>query len=89
MINRRALFFQAVRGPVLLITVGTLFAIQQAGQVSFGRTWPVLIIVIGLMKLLERTAGPAYSPQNAPPAGGYQPSPPPGATASPGGGNAR
>lgn len=71
--NRRALFFQAVRGPVLLITIGTLFAIQQDAGVSFGRTWPVLIIVIGLMKLLERTAaGPVapYVPPMPPPSDG-------------------
>ena len=70
MINRRALFYQAIRGPILLITIGVLFAIQQDGHVSFGRTWPVLIIVIGMMKLLERSAGPTYQ---AP----YQPPPPP------------
>ena len=59
--NRRALFYQAMRGPILLITIGTLFAVQQAGYASFGRTWPVLLIVIGLMKLLERSAGPVSS----------------------------
>lgn len=70
MINRRALFFQAIRGPVLLITIGSLFAIQQTGHASFGRTWPVLIIVIGLMKLLERTAGPVAAYPPPPPNGG-------------------
>jgi hypothetical protein len=45
---------RAVRGPIILITLGILFAIDHFGSFSFGRTWPVLIIVIGLMKLLER-----------------------------------
>ncbi len=82
MINRRALFYQAIRGPILLITVGALFAVQQAGQASFGRTWPILLIVIGLMKLLERSAGPV-NPYTGPNSGGfrqgsgYQPPPPP------------
>jgi len=50
---------QAIRGPVLLITVGALFAIHQAGLLSFSRTWPLIIIVIGIMKLLERAFSPA------------------------------
>lgn len=52
--NRAALFVQSIRGPVLLITLGILFAVHQAGIISFARTWPLIIIVIGLMKLIER-----------------------------------
>ena len=52
--NRTALFAQAIRGPILLITVGVLFAMQQANIVPFSRTWPLVIIVVGLVKLLER-----------------------------------
>ena len=65
--NRVALFVQAARGPILLITLGGLFAMQQAGIVSFARTWPLLLIVIGITKLIER----AVTPQ------GYVPPPPP------------
>jgi hypothetical protein len=46
----------AIRGPILLITLGTLFAIDHMGSFSFTRTWPVLLIVLGLLKLLERAA---------------------------------
>jgi hypothetical protein len=63
--NRNALFVQAVRGPVLLITVGVLFALQQAGQLPFSHTWPLLIIVIGVLKLIERMLLPPQAP--APP----------------------
>ncbi len=89
--NRGAQFAQAARGPILLITVGCLFALHQSGSLSFGRSWPLLIIVLGVMKLLERVlaepqpfvpAGvpPAYPPRN--PAAGTahgftQPGPPP------------
>jgi Domain of unknown function (DUF5668) len=52
---------QAIRGPVLLVTIGILFAIHQAGILSFSRTWPLLIIVIGIMKLLERAGAPAHA----------------------------
>jgi hypothetical protein len=65
--NKRGLYLQAIRGPVLLITVGSLFAIHQAGLLSFSRTWPLLIIVIGIMKLLERAFSPAPGwPQGTP-----------------------
>ena len=46
----------AIRGPVLLITLGVLFAIDYAGGVSVGRTWPALLIVVGLFKLAEHMA---------------------------------
>lgn len=63
--NRKALFAQAIRGPILLITIGVLFAIHQAGGLPIYRSWPLIIIVIGLMKLIERTVtppAPAYPP---------------------------
>ena len=69
--NRRALFVQAIRGPILLITLGVLFAIQQAGILAFSRTWPLILIVIGVTKLIER----AVTPQT------FVPPPPPGGTA--------
>lgn len=47
---------RALRGPVLLITVGLLFAFDQMLNWSFSSTWPVLIIVLGAMKLLESIA---------------------------------
>jgi uncharacterized membrane protein len=48
-------FLCAIRGPVLMITLGVLLVIDQMGS-SFGfqRTWPVLLIVFGLFKLAER-----------------------------------
>lgn len=67
--NRTALFLQAIRGPILLITIGALFALAQAGVISFTRTWPLIIIVIGVMKLFERLAAPSPFP---PPGGPIQ-----------------
>lgn len=61
------MFAQAARGPVLLITLGTLFALQQSGHLPFSRSWPLLIIAIGVMKLIERMlSGPmTYAPPQA------------------------
>jgi hypothetical protein len=44
----------AVRGPILMITLGVLLALDQMGGPSFGRTWPILLIEFGLFKLAER-----------------------------------
>ena len=60
--NRAALFVQAIRGPILLITLGILFAMHQADIISFARTWPLIIIVIGFMKLIERMFIPPPPP---------------------------
>jgi len=45
---------RAVRGPVLLITLGVLFTVDYFHGYPFHRTWPVLLIVFGILKLLER-----------------------------------
>lgn len=47
----------ATRGPVMLILLGILMAIDQMGSYSFGRTWPALLIVFGIFKLAERSGG--------------------------------
>ena len=49
----------AIRGPVLLIALGALMAIDHAGSYSIWRTWPVLLIVVGVMILLDRTLTPS------------------------------
>mgnify|MGYP000184821632 CR=1 FL=1 len=54
--SRSAELFRALRGPVLLITLGVLLTVDRFSGVSFTKTWPVLLIVLGLMKLFERTA---------------------------------
>jgi len=49
-----ASFIQAARGPVLLMTLGVLLAIHQNTAWGFEQTFPVLIIMFGVMKLIER-----------------------------------
>lgn len=60
--SRWGFYAQAIRGPVLLIALGTLCAIHQAGGLSLSRTWPLIIIVVGVMKLIERAFLPAPPP---------------------------
>ena len=56
-------FVQAIRGPLMLITLGTLVALDYFQGLSFSRrTWPVLLIVFGVLKLLERAGRPPDVP---------------------------
>jgi hypothetical protein len=73
---------RAARGPVLLMILGTLFAIDHFGPYPFERTWPVLFIVLGVWKLLEHVLGrSATPPYVAPPYPPPTPPPPPGGPA--------
>ena len=65
-----ATVMQAVRGPLLLITLGILLAMDHLGPFPFWRTWPVLIIVFGLLKLMERAVRPDDSANPPHPSGG-------------------
>ena len=44
---------RALTGPIVLTTLGVLLTMDYTGSVTFGRTWPVLLIVFGLCKVLE------------------------------------
>jgi hypothetical protein len=41
-------------GGMILITLGVLIYLSKAGVYSFGHTWPVLIIVIGICAIIQR-----------------------------------
>lgn len=72
-------------GPAVLITIGTIFLADRWWPgMSFHRLWPLILIVIGLVRLLEMGMGtgsgdtvypappqnpPAPPPPNAPPPG--------------------
>jgi len=57
----------AIHGPIMLIAVGLLFAAHQFTGYSIWRTWPVLLILVGVLKLVERvSAGPKPAPPQAP-----------------------
>jgi hypothetical protein len=58
--------YAALRGPVTLITIGSLFALDHFTPFGFERTWPVLLIVFGAMSLLSRSGS------GRPAAGGWK-----------------
>lgn len=51
MTEESACLLRAIRGPVMLITIGTLFALDNFTPFGFGRTWPVLLVVVGILNL--------------------------------------
>jgi hypothetical protein len=71
-------------GPAVLITVGVLSLLDNLhdrwnGVPGWGHTWPLILLVIGIVKLLERSGRGPYTPMSGPPPGGdvlSQPQPP-------------
>jgi len=76
-------FAHAIRGPLTLVTVGVLFALNNFFPAyGFEKTWPVILIVFGFLTLIGRgTASPIVEPPPAAQPSGY--TPPAGYTAPP------
>lgn len=49
---------RSLTGPAVLITVGVLFLLHQlhGGYFDFGNTWPLILVVIGLLHLASAIA---------------------------------
>jgi Domain of unknown function (DUF5668)/B-box zinc finger len=69
-------------GPAVLVTIGFLFLFETLGRVSFGRSWPILLLVIGGVKLYQNTAS-TDGHGGTPPPGSLPPGIPPVPPASP------
>jgi B-box zinc finger/Domain of unknown function (DUF5668) len=75
--------FRALRGSVWVTLIGVLFLLDSFGIVSWAHSWPIIIIVAGLMLVFQRisyssvmaTPYPYPAPPTPPP-----PSPPPPGT---------
>jgi hypothetical protein len=74
---------RAIRGPVTLITIGALFALNNFTRYGFDQTWPVILIVFGLLSLLRRGTQPTGAAPNMPPPPPYSYPPPGGYSRSP------
>jgi len=66
--DQSQLLLRAIRGPVIMITVGVLFAADRFTDYHFHETWPVLLIVVGLMQLFggRRRKADYYPPPGTP-----------------------
>ena len=52
-------------GPAIITTVGILFLLSELRVAHFDRTWPIILLVIGGVKLLQSSAmgvGPSNPP---------------------------
>lgn len=68
---------RGMMGPAILITLGVLFLLHQmrGGHFDFGNTWPVLLVVIGVLLLASSMASREGHVESGPPSIGT-PAPP-------------
>ena len=50
------LLIRRLRGPAFLILLGITALLNQWGVLSFGRSWPLYLILAGVLGLAERAA---------------------------------
>ncbi len=60
------LLIRRLRGPAFVILVGITALLNQWGVLSFGRSWPLYLILAGVLGVAERAAI-AAAPPAAPP----------------------
>jgi hypothetical protein len=60
------LLIRRLRGPAFLILVGITALLNQWGVLSFGRSWPLYLILAGVLGLAERAAIAAAPPAMPP-----------------------
>ena len=60
----RYLLIRRLRGPAFLLLVGVIALLAQADILSWGQSWPLFLILAGLLLLAERAAlaGEGYPP---------------------------
>jgi hypothetical protein len=85
------LLIRRLRGPAFLILFGITAMLNQWGVLGFGRSWPLYLILAGLLGLAERAAlamgtpglNPGWYPPSQPYPGQPYPAPAQPYTASP------
>jgi len=60
----RYLLIRRLRGPAFLLLIGVIALLAQADILSWGQSWPLFLILAGLLLLAERAAlaGEGYPP---------------------------
>jgi hypothetical protein len=72
-----------ITGPAIVFTIGVLFLLQNldVANLHFGRTWPLILLVVGALKLLQGSASVeghvgTFGTCGTPPGGPIPPVPP-------------
>jgi hypothetical protein len=76
------LLIRRLRGPAFLLMFGVTALLHEWHILSFGQSWPLYLVLAGVLALAERAAFTAPDPSQMPPqyppyAGNYPPQPPP------------
>ena len=72
-------------GPAMLVTIGVIFLLHSISDIGLGKTWPAILLVIGVVKLVQSNAsdtghvGALPTDPNV-----YPPTPPPPSPGAPG-----
>lgn len=77
------IFIHRIKGPAMLLVFGITALLNEWDIISFGRSWPLYLIVFGVLQLAERAAWSQYQQQYAQ---GQYAGPYTGPVAGPGGG---
>lgn len=80
--NPRWLMIRRLRGPAFLLMFGVTALLHEWHILSFGQSWPLYLVLAGVLALAERAAfnapDPSQMPSQYPPyAGSYPPQPAP------------
>jgi hypothetical protein len=79
--NDRWLLIRRLRGPAFLLMFGVTALLHEWHILSFGQSWPLYLVLAGVLALAERAAfstpDASQVPQQYPYAGGYPPQQPP------------
>jgi hypothetical protein len=78
----RWLLIRRLRGPAFLLMFGVTALLHEWHILSFGQSWPLYLVLAGVLALAERAAFETPDPSQMPPqyppyAGGYPPQQPP------------
>jgi hypothetical protein len=75
----RWLLIRRLRGPAFLLLFGITALLHEWNILSFGQSWPLYLVLAGVLSLAERAAFEQPDPMQAPPPypGAYPPPPPP------------
>jgi len=52
----RYVFLHRIKGPVMILVFGVTALLNQWGILSYGESWPLYLIALGLLQLAERAA---------------------------------
>jgi hypothetical protein len=52
----RYIMIRRLRGPAVLLLIGVMALLSQANILGWGQSWPLILILIGLLMLAERAA---------------------------------